>query len=243
MAEHSDLVIAHDHRAIEHFNALYPCVRRPILMSHGNYAGAFPTPSTRAHTFATHGLDPELPLFVAVGAIRPYKGFDLPARTAPLLKGRVQVLIAGADRTGKFVKEYQGTPNLHLIGSSISDQSFADLVHAADGVLLPYLDITGSGALLAALTLGTGVVVSDLPYFRDLLKLHPLAGTVLQKRTPAALAKAIQDFLELGAEARGQAATELASRFDWDDVVADVRTELRRWRTEMHLNTVEPTPL
>lgn len=233
MAMHSDLVIAHDHHAIRKFMALYPSIPKPFLMPHGNYDGAFPPPATRERTFEAYGLDPALPLFAAVGAIRPYKGFDLVAETAPLLKGRAQILIAGVDRTARFVARHRSTPNLHLYGESISDQAFADLIHAADGIILPYRSITGSGALLATLTLGTGVLVSDLPYFKDILQLEPMAGTVLKDGTPPALVEAIDEYLEPGKAVRGQAAASLAARYKWDYVVDEVRGALRIWRSDL----------
>ena len=62
---------------------------------------------------------------------------------------------------------------LWCCGEFVSDQAYSDIVAAADAVLLPYRKITGSAVLLAAWTLGRGVVASDLPYFREMADGEP----------------------------------------------------------------------
>jgi glycosyltransferase involved in cell wall biosynthesis len=100
-------------------------------------------------------------------------------------------------------------------------------VGASDIVLLPYRSVTGSGAALAALTLGRGVVASSMPFFVNLLRGHPSAGRVVESGDPRPLAQAILAFLEVPADERERAARGLAARFAWADVVAPVAESLR----------------
>ena len=107
-----------------------------------------------------------------------------------------------------------------VIDRELTDQEFADLTAASDAVLLPYRAITGSGALLAALGLGRGVVTSDLPYFREILADEPDAGMVVSGWDTAAWANALLQYLERRpAAVRSRAALRLAARYRWDRCV------------------------
>ena len=63
-----------------------------------------------------------------------------------------------------------------VLNRRVSDQEFADITSAADLVWLPYHHVTGSSVILASLTLGTAVVASDLPFFREVLEHEGPAG-------------------------------------------------------------------
>ena len=95
----------------------------------------------------------------------------------------------------------------------------ADITGASDAVLLPYRQITGSGALLMALGMGRGVVASDLPYFREILGDEPDAGVVVSSREPAVWAEHVLDYLKKPVEARQRAALRLAEQYSWDRCV------------------------
>ncbi len=83
-------------------------------------------------------------------------------------------------------------------------------------MLLPYRAITGSGALLAALGLGRGVVASELPYFQEILANEPDAGVTVSDWNADAWADAIARYLDRPAAARTGAAQRLAARYAWD---------------------------
>ena len=100
-----------------------------------------------------------------------------------------------------------------VIDRELTDQEFADLTAASDAVLLPYRAITGSGALLAALGLGRGVVTADLPYFREILAGEPDAGMVVSGRDTVTWANALLEYLQRPAAVRSRAALRLAARY------------------------------
>lgn len=180
LAHRADLVIAHDERAADEFVRRYPAATTPVLMRHGNYDGAFPPPADRTSVLESLALNPSLPALVCPSAIRPYKGLDRAIAAIACLPQPIQLIIAGHPADPALVARLQcaasAQPHTRILPMPMSDQRFADLVHAADGVLLPYSKIIGSGVLLAALTLGTGVIASDLPYFRSILREEPVAG-------------------------------------------------------------------
>ena len=111
----------------------------------------------------------------------------------------------------------------------------ADLLHTADCVLFPYRKITGSGALAAAQTFGRGVVVSDLPYFREMLAAEPLAGEFFPAGDAAGLAAAVRRFFDATLAERHVASRRLADRCTWEKAVAPVAA----WMNE-HLRGPRP---
>src|SRR4051794_33359304 len=63
------------------------------------------------------------------------------------------------------------------------------------GETIPYREITGSSALMSAVTFHRGVVASDLPFFRETLMGEPDAGRLALPDDPDALARTIPDYL------------------------------------------------
>lgn len=233
LAHRADLVIAHDERAADEFVRRYPAATAPVLMRHGNYEGAFPPPADRTSVLESLALNPSLPALVCPGAIRPYKGLDQAISAIACLPQPIQLIISGCPSDSDLVARLQlaasAQPHTRILPKPMSDQRFADLVHAADGVLLSYSKVTGSGSLLAALTLGTGVIASDLPYFRSILREEPTAGVLAPPNDPAALASGIVAFLSMPAQTRSTAARRLTQRYDWRLVTRPVADILRAW--------------
>jgi glycosyltransferase involved in cell wall biosynthesis len=104
----------------------------------------------------------------------------------------------------------------------LQDHVLATLLGAADCVLLPYLQIFGSSAFSLCLALGRGVVASDLPYFREVLSLEPMAGVLAKAGDPAALAHAIEEFFSEPTAERHEAARRLGQKLAWDKIIPPV---------------------
>ncbi|MBI3154347.1 MAG: glycosyltransferase family 4 protein [Burkholderiales bacterium] len=231
LAERADLVICHSRCASADFTARYGGSSRVVVMPHGNYDGVYPDPRPRAQVLGELGLDPERPTVGCVGAIRGYKGIDLAVEAVRRLDGRVQMLCAGKPRKMAGFLESFGPagpgPGFALVPRALGDQEFADYSAACDLLLLPYRRITGSGALLAALTFGRAVVTSDLPYFREMLRGDSAAGCLSRPGDSAALADSIVRMLQLDAQTRAAAARALADEYAWPKVVVPVVEAIR----------------
>ena len=165
-------------------------------------------------------------MLLAPGLIRPYKGLIAASHAMAHLDDRYRLVIAGPANDPAHLAEVKAATDrdrrrIVLLPRSLSDQEFADLHEAADCVLLPYSRITTSAALITALTLRRGVVVSDLPYFHEVLDAQPGCAEFARPDDAADLAAAIQRFFE-GPENRSQAARRLADTFAWDTVVEPV---------------------
>lgn len=224
LAEKSNLLIFHSECAKHELLKKYRPTGELVVMPHGNYDGIYPEPRARQIVRHELGFREDLPLLTCLGAIRDYKGFDLACEAVSRMAGRFQLLIAGQTKPtieNALRKEVKQTPNSKLIARSLSDQEFADYATASDAILLPYRKITGSGALLAALTLGRGVIASDLPYFREVLSNHG-AGVLFEPGNVDAMIVGIERFFQWPVKERGAAARQLADALSWRNVVRPV---------------------
>ena len=179
--------------------------------------------SPRSAVLAELGLDPDRPTVCFVGHLRTYKGIDTAIKAAEMKPADLQIIFAGSASPSVDASPLRTAAatqrGVRLIEGHIDDQLFADIVQASDAVLLPYKKITGSGALLAAWTLGRGVVASDLPYFREMAAVNSDAARLLPPDDPEALLRGIESYLSVPADRRSTAARGLADRFSWNEVV------------------------
>jgi beta-1,4-mannosyltransferase len=234
VAASADLIICHTHSAREE------CLRElgpscpVIVMPMGIYEGHYPRPRPRAITLARFELSPGVPVLLSVGAIRPYKGFDIGCRAALKLGGEVQYVVSASPGNHRSASELRGMAEGHhwikFLDGPLTDQEYADLSAACDAIILPYRKITGSSALMSALTFHRGVVASDLPFFRETLADEPDAGGLATPADPDALAGAIDRYLrDVSPDRRTAAAERLSRRHRWTDTVTPVADLIGAW--------------
>jgi glycosyltransferase involved in cell wall biosynthesis len=114
--------------------------------------------------------DPEGPLAIAPGLIRPYKGVDVLLRAWPHVRAQApaaSLLVAGRpmmDVSGLPT----GQPGVVFLPRYLSDAELAAALRRADVVVLPYRRIDNSGVLAAALAFGAPLVMSDVGGFGEL---------------------------------------------------------------------------
>ena len=226
LVQYANLIIFHSEYAETKCRENYNIQGKTIIMPHGNYDGVYPEPRDRDKVIAELGLIPDIPIVGMLGNIREYKGVDIAIDACAILGERVQFLCAGKPHStydwGAIAEKASMLKHCALVPRFINDQEFADYTHVSDIVLLPYRNVTGSGALLSALTLGKGVVASDLPFFREVLGETPNAGILVESNDPNALAVAILNYLKVPANFRYCGARTLADNYSWDKVVSPV---------------------
>lgn len=232
-AANVDLAICYSEAAADAVRARYPGLPKVVAIAHGNYFGIYPAPRDRATVMRELGLDPDRPMVCCIGIIKRYKGLDVACEAIRSLNGSVQLAICGAPHspadTAIVQSEMRSVPGV-LRARALTDQEFSDLVGASDAVLLPYRKITGSGSLLAAWTLGRGVIASDLPLFREMLAREPEAGELFRAEEAASLAQAISRYLARPAATRERAALRAAQFYSWDNTVKPVVKVMQRWK-------------
>jgi glycosyltransferase involved in cell wall biosynthesis len=234
LASQCDLLVCYSESAAHAIKSRYGRTRPVLSIRHGNYDNVYPPPRPRDVVLTELGLQPQRPVVCCVGLLRRYKGIELACDAIRSLSGEVQLIVAGhpwseAD-LDSVRRAMAGLSGAVLRPAKLSDQEFADTVAACDAVLLPYSAITGSGVLLAAWTLGSGVVASDLPYFREMIPAGSDSGMLVSMGDPKALADGISKYLTVPAERRRAAALTQAARHSWTRCVEPLAEAVLAWK-------------
>jgi beta-1,4-mannosyltransferase len=240
VARNADLIICHSRCAARLFAEDYRPRGQLMVMYIGNYDGVFPAAVSSQDTFAKLGLNPELPMVCCLGLLRDYKGLDLAFEGVRRLRGKVQLVVGGLPHPGFDVealrKLAQRTPGSVIVDRELNSQEYSDVAAASEAVLLPYRRITGSAALLAAWSLGRGVVTSDLPFFREMIENHPEAGTLFSTGNPESLAQKLMEYVRIPSERRERAALGRAQDLSWAKCIQPVADFIGKWLYSCHAN-------
>jgi glycosyltransferase involved in cell wall biosynthesis len=108
------------------------------------------------------------PLVLFLGVRRPYKGFDLISAAAPLVASRRPDLTFALVGPGPPLVQQNGASRLLDIGA-VDDEEKAAWLDAADLLCLPSRGEIFPVSILEAWSVGTPVLVSDLPTLRELV--------------------------------------------------------------------------
>lgn len=109
--------------------------------------------------------------FLFIGHLRKDKGIQLLLDAWPKfhqLKPKATLRICGKTTTGVAI-DYESLrhTNVELNIRFIPDDDYFEYVRSARFVILPYLEGTNSGIISTVLSIGTGVITSDLPMFSE----------------------------------------------------------------------------
>lgn len=234
LARFSDVLICTSGWAADEVARRYRSAGQVVVVPIGTYDGVYPPPRPRRVVLEELHLRDALPVVCCVGGLRDYKGLSLALKAVESLGGAVQLVVAGRPLSGYDPALLRSAtarlPYVVLREEFVSDQAYSDIVAAADAVLLPYRKITGSAVLLAAWTLGRGVVASDLPYFCEMADGEPDSAHFFPPGDASALARAIVDYVNVPAERRQAATQRLAARYAWDRCVEPLADVIRAWR-------------
>jgi glycosyltransferase involved in cell wall biosynthesis len=205
-----------------------------LVIPIGTYEAVLTPTRSPQETRAKWGLPTDRRLLLCFGYQRPRKGLEVALEAMQYLEGDCHLAIHCSTRGGARKKwlrglqaAYAGAPNISFLQQELDGSDMADLLSAADCGLLPYLEIVGSAALAACLAVGRGVVVSDLPYFRETLAEEPDAGVFFRPGDPRALAGAVTQYFSMDRTRREAAVERLARERRWDQVVTPVGDWLR----------------
>jgi glycosyltransferase involved in cell wall biosynthesis len=226
---HVDALIVHTPSLEQALVASYPeLAGRVQVIPHGGVPEPLPTEADRARARLRLGLEPDGPLLLLFGMLKPYKGIEdllaaLPAVLARM--PRCRLVVAGEPLMPMQPVEQQidrlGLRHaVTLRPAFVPQDQVAAYFTAADLVLAPYREIAASGVVVTAQGHARAVVVTrvgGLPEFVE----PDSCGLVVPPRDPAALAEAIcraladpDELARMGQRARHR----IAADHDWTDV-------------------------
>ncbi len=218
-ARRCDLIVVHSAAVAGLVAATYRPRAPVVVMYHGAYEHVFPPPRARDVIRRELGVPAGQALIACLGTLGPYKGHDVVCDAARRLSGNARLLIAGRPRPGHDTRALAAAmatlDGATFIDRNLTPQEYADLAAASDVIVLAHRHTTGSGALLAAWSLGRGVVASDLPHFREIVSLERDCGVLFAPGDSTDLAQAVTRYLRVPAERRQSAALAQRDRFVW----------------------------
>jgi polysaccharide biosynthesis protein PslF len=205
VAAHADAVVTMTAAARDRLAAGYAVEQAKVsIIAHGAPArrAAAPGPAAGAGhpTILTWGLlgpgkgiEWGIEAMTRLRGLRPMPHYVIAGQTHP--KVALRQGDAYRDRLREQVRRAQLGPWVRFDGRYRDAAALADLVQAADVVLLPYdsTEQVTSGVLIEAVAAGKPVVATRFPHARELLAGG--AGLVVPHRDPAAIAAALRSVL------------------------------------------------
>jgi glycosyltransferase involved in cell wall biosynthesis len=163
---------------------------------------------------------------VYMGSFMPYKNVETLAMAMHVLPGyRLHLLsrIGASDR--RRLLEL-APPGALMIHDGVDDAQYADLLRSAFALVHASLDEGFGIPVLEAMALGTPVVLSDIPIFREV---GADAGGFFPATDPDAAAAAIRELEDPAVwRARSARGREVAAHYDWDASAAVLMQVLER---------------
>jgi len=175
----------------------------------GVRAGLIPHPSEprkevpdRAAARARLGIEPEAPLFLFSGILRPYKGWDLLLQAF----GSVRAAVPGArlaltgepwGEAAALGRRTDPEPGVRLELRYLDEEERALWFAACDAVVCPYRRATGSGIAADALAHGRPVIGSAIDGLSEVIE-DGVSGLLVAPGDPRALADAMVRFVRGG---------------------------------------------
>ena len=127
--------------------------------------------------------------FLFFGQLRQTKGITILQQTIDILKQKDfegNIIIAGMDKE-HFIDETQQPSFVKTILRYITDSELNHLFSTCQYVLLPYTEIYQSGVLEVVIYFRCPALMSDIPYFRQMVDDFPSFGHLYHPNTPEAL--------------------------------------------------------
>ncbi len=217
----ADVVHVHDDSTAAAIAARFDRREGVIVAPHGHYLGSYPNGVGRAEARGRLGLPADAFIYVTLGLLRPYKGLEelLPAfrKTA---SDDALLLLAGQSGspgyTARLTTLAAGDPRIRLFPRFVPPEDVQLYLNAADVCVLPYRQITTSGAALLAFSFGAPVIAPAIGAFPNLIAGQ--RGLLYNPAAPSGLPDALAAARRRDWEgARKQIITWVA-QFDWKEI-------------------------
>jgi len=208
----------HDEAAKLNVIRTYGRRKRIYVVPHGSYIGAYPNNCTKHEARARLGLADNAFIYLFLGQIRRYKGVeDLISAFGRLADDTCQLLVAGNvhDKAyGQLLTQLlQGRSGIHTQFKYVPDSEVQYFMNACDICVLPYRDVTTSGAAILAFSFGKPIIVPALGGFPELAA--DGRGIVYEPTSRDGLLRALAQARSMDIDAAGQRAMLWAREHEW----------------------------
>jgi beta-1,4-mannosyltransferase len=214
----ADILHAHDRATADELARRFGRRERVAVIPHGHYLSTYPNEITRAHARAALQLPQDAFVYMSIGLLRPYKGLEelLPAFRS-LDDSRARLLVAGKAADVAYADSLAALAGhdsrIRIEPRFVPGDELQIYFNAADVVVLPYRQITTSGAAILAFSFGAPVVAPAIGAFPQLLTAE---RGMLYK--PGELAVALERAQERDWAAARPGIMEWVRQFDWTEI-------------------------
>ncbi len=168
----ADALHVHEEDAALDVTRNYGRRRGVYVIPHGSYVGAYPNDCTRQEARERLGLPSGSFVYLFLGQIRRYKGIeDLVDAFVRLGDAKSQLVIAGNVHDPEYGADLicltEGRTGIHTWFEYVAGDQLQYFMNASDVLVLPYRDVTTSGAAALGLSFGKPIIAPALGGFRE----------------------------------------------------------------------------
>ena len=214
----SDKIHVHNQYTKKQVEQRYNRKRGIYVIPHGNYIGYYENSVSKSEARKRLGLTDKNFVYLFLGLIRPYKGVeDLIKAFSRINDSNARLLVAGRvfgnNKYGNKLNELKKSNcRIKMFFDFVPDEDIQVFLNACDIFVLPYKDITTSGAAFLALSFGRPVIAPSIPSFKELLSTE--IGILYDTEKPDGLLSALKETIKLSWPERK--ILEYAQQFDWN---------------------------
>lgn len=159
-------ITCHHHVTKQHLLDTYRVDVSITVIPHGHAPQPFGPLVSRQQARKQLGLAGDIPIFLCLGMIKPYKGLDTAIAAMEQLS-QAHLIIAGNPSDKQYLsfihRQTAMLTNITVKPYYLTDTEAALYLSACDALILPYREITTSGMLVNAQAAGVVCVVPNLP--------------------------------------------------------------------------------
>jgi beta-1,4-mannosyltransferase len=198
--------------------------RRGIyIIPHGNYMTAYPNICSRAEARKRLGLDSAAFVDLCLGRVRPYKGIEELITAFKSLDGTdALLLIAGEVHDPGYDERLralaQGDARIRFDLQFVADSELQVYLNACDLCILPYRQVTTSGAAILAFSFQVPIVAPRLGCFVELAGEDGARGILYDPVSPDGLLGALRQARHCDLAGMRAACAAYANRLNWNAI-------------------------
>jgi glycosyltransferase involved in cell wall biosynthesis len=214
----SNSIHVHNHYTRKLLKKKYKRRKGIFVIPHGNYIGFYTNTITKSKARDHLGLSDNCFVFLFLGLIRPYKGLEdlieaFKKNNLPEARLMIVGRVFGVDNYESKLKALiRSDQRIKLIPKFIPDDSIQIYMNACDIFVLPYRDITTSGAAVLSLSFGRPIIAPSIASFPEIVTSE--TGILYDPQQKKALNVALDEAISKCYSE--DAIFDYALQFDWD---------------------------
>ncbi len=191
------------------------------VVPHGHYLDSYPNTVGRTEARNHLGLPESSFVYVTLGLLRPYKGLEeLLGAFRSLPGGDARLVLAGEPGSLAFAETLAGKalgdPRILLVPHFVPPDEVQYYLNAADICVLPYRQVTTSGAAILAFSFGLPVIAPARGAFPELVA--DGRGILYDPADPVGLAGALTHARRTDWQGTRARMMAWISQFDWETI-------------------------